>query len=107
MVLKSSGGIFPHRPFKKRHLLGHFCLLRLPHNWEIGNQRFNHGMAQVFRGTDVVKMFAGQEMKTRIAPMAFNHGVRPELIAVPGRKDETAGKLFELGSEFRFVGFGP
>jgi hypothetical protein len=50
-VLKSSGGICPHRPFKKRHLLRRFRFLRLRAGWKIGNQRLNHGMAQVFRGS--------------------------------------------------------
>jgi hypothetical protein len=32
-------------------------------------------MAQVFGGTDVVEMFARQEMEARVVPMGLNHRV--------------------------------
>jgi hypothetical protein len=42
------------RRFKKRHLFRGFSLLRLRLDRNVGNQCFNHGMPQVFRGADMV-----------------------------------------------------
>ena len=52
-------------------------------------------MAQVFGGADVVEMFARQEMEARVVPVALDHRVGSELVAVPGGENETARETFE------------
>ena len=64
-------------------------------------------MAKVFGRTDVIEMFARQEVETRVPPMALNHGVGSELVAVPRGENETAREPFEQITQFYFVGFRP
>src|SRR6266516_2019094 len=64
-------------------------------------------MPQVFGRTDVIEMFARQEMEARIVPMSIDHRIGPELVAVPRGKNETAGESFEKISQFGLVGFRP
>ena len=52
-------------------------------------------------------MLPRQEMEARVVPMALDHGVRSELVTVPGRENEPAWKPLENVSEFRFVRLRP
>ena len=65
------------------------------------------GVAKVFRRTDVIKVFANQKMETRVVPIPLDHGILSELVAVPCRKNEIAGEMFQKLSQFVFIGFGP
>ena len=60
-----------------------------------------------FGGTDVVEMFARQKMEAWVVPMALDHRVGPELVAVPRGENETARKFFQKVSQFRLVAFRP
>ena len=52
-------------------------------------------------------MLPRQEMEARVVPIALDHGVGPEFVAVPGGENEPARQLLEEIAEFGLVGFRP
>jgi hypothetical protein len=72
---------------------------------KVGDERLNHGVAQVLSGADVVEMLARPNMKALLAPVLLDQEVGAELVAAPGGKDEAARQLFQEAGEFGdFIG---
>src|SRR5437867_12760015 len=55
----------------------------------------------------MIEVFAGQEMETRVVPVPLDHGIGPELVAVPRRKNEIARKPLQKLAQLCLIGFRP
>ena len=98
---------FRERSFEERHLLCCHARFLGGVGGKVGDERLNHGVAQVLSGADVVEMLARQNVEALLAPVLPDQEVGSELVAVPGGQDEATRQLLQEAREFGFIRFRP